>query len=94
MKLNIQLYSLGFSFLYGGIFYFLLDLFNNFNKKNKIILSILSSLIFVIFCSLSYFICLLYINKGYLHVYFLVFILVGYLFVSFIMKFWFTHRKK
>ena len=92
MDLNIQIQSLLFSFLYGCVFYFLLDIFNKFNNNKKIILKIVLSLLFVFLMSLLYFLGLIYINNGYLHIYFLLSIVVGYLFVYFSLLF--THKKK
>lgn len=94
MKLDIQVYSLLFSFSFGIILNFLLDMFNKFNNKNKIVLKIILSFVFVMLLSIAYFIGLLYINNGYLHTYFFVMIMVGYLFVYLIKSFWFTHKKE
>ena len=94
MNLNIQLFSFTFSLIFGIFLYFLLEWFNMFNNRNKIIVKILLSLIFVLTLSLLYFIVLLYINNGYLHVYFLILIMVGYIIVDFIKSFYFTHKKK
>lgn len=93
MRLDIQVYSLIFSFLFGIILNILLDIFNKLNEKNKIIIKIILSFIFVMLLSIAYFIGLLYINNGYLHTYFFIMIMVGYLFVYLIKSFWFTHKK-
>lgn len=84
MGLGIQIKSLIFSFIFGCIFYFLLDLFNRFSKKLKIVLKIFVSLIFVLLVSSVYFIVLLYVNNGVVHIYFLLSIMVGYLCVYFL----------
>lgn len=94
MKLNIQIYSLVYSFFFGVVLYFLLDMFNKLNSKSKIILKAILSFVFVIILSLAYFIGLLYINNGYLHPYFFIIIMVGYLFVYYLKSFWFTHKKE
>ena len=94
MNLNVQLNSLIFSFLFGMFFYFLLDLFNRINYKSKLVFKIIFSFFFVFIITLLYFIILLYVNNGFLHVYFLISVLVGYLFVYFLIGFWFTHRNK
>lgn len=83
MNLKIQIYSLIFSFVFGIVFYFLLDLFNRYNNRNKLGFRIIFSLFFAFLNSLGYFYGLIYINNGYLHVYFLLSILVGYLFIYF-----------
>jgi len=93
MRLELQIYSILYSSSFGIIFYFLLDLFNKYTNKIKYILKIIISLFFVFCFSLIYFIGLLYINNGYLHFYFLVSILVGYLFAYFL-KNWFTFKNK
>ena len=84
MNLKFQLISLFFSFIYGCVFYLLLDLFNRIINKRNIFLKYIMSFIFIIIVALIYFIGLLYINNGYLHVYFLFSIMVGYLFVYFL----------
>ena len=93
MKLNVQIYSLIFSFIFGCIFNFVLDFFNKITSKRKIFSKIVLSLLFVIAISILYFIGLLNINNGYLHVYFLIFIMVGYFVVYLLKSFWFTHKK-
>ena len=94
MKLIVQVYSLIFSFFYGIVLNIMLDVFNKFNDKNKIVFRIIFSFIFVIMLSIVYFIGLLYINDGYLHIYFFVVIMVGYVFVYLLKSFWFTHKKE
>ena len=81
MELSIQIYSFIVSFLFGGCFYFLLDLFNKLTGKFKLVLKIIFSFFFIIVMSLLYFLILLYVNNGVVHIYFLLSILVGYLFV-------------
>ena len=93
MILKLQLYSLIYSFVFGIYFYFLLDIFNKFNSK-RIVFKVLLSFLFVFFNAIVYFIGLIYINNGYLHVYFLLSILVGYLFIYFIIKIWLTYKRK
>ena len=94
MKLNIQVYSLFYSFLFGIILYYLLDLFNKYIMKCTIIIKIIISLLFVMLLSLFYFMGLLYINNGYLHIYFLIIIMVGYMFVYLLKYKWFTYKNK
>ena len=94
MALNIQIYSLIFSLIFGVILNFLFEWFNNFNDKNKVIVKILLSIIFVLTLALLYFIGLLYINNGYLHGYFFLFIMVGYMIVYLMRTFGFTRKKE
>ncbi len=91
MKLSIQIYSLFYSLVYGGIFYLLLDLFNKFTSMKKVYLKVILSWIFVTGMAILYFIGLLYINYGVLHIYFLLSIVCGYIVVYLILK-RFTHR--
>lgn len=94
MQLNIQINSLIFSFIFGIFFYFLLDIFNKITSKCKLWLRIIVSFCFVLIISLVYFLGLLYINNGYLHIYFLISIAVGYIFVYAFKTFRFTHKKE
>ena len=87
MKLSIQIYSL----FYSGIFYLLLDLFNKFTSMKKVYLKVILSWIFIMVIALLYFLGLLYINNGVLHIYFLLSIVCGYIVVYLILK-RFTHR--
>lgn len=91
MKLSIQIYSLFYSLFYGGIFYLLLDLFNKFTSMKKVYLKVILSWIFIMVIALLYFLGLLYINNGVLHIYFLLSIVCGYIVVYLILK-RFTHR--
>ena len=91
MKLSIQIYSLFYSLFYGGIFYLLLDLFNKFASMKKVYLKVILSWMFVTGMAILYFIGLLYINYGVVHIYFLLSIVCGYIVVYLILK-RFTHR--
>ena len=91
MKLSIQIYSLFYSLFYGGIFYLLLDLFNKFTSMKKVYLKLILSWMFVTGMAILYFIGLLYINYGVVHIYFLLSIVCGYIVVYLILK-RFTHR--
>lgn len=91
MKLSIQIYSLIYSLIYGGIFYLLLDLFNKFTSMKKVYLKVILSWMFVTGMAILYFIGLLYINYGVIHIYFLLSIVCGYIVVYLLLK-RFTHR--
>ena len=91
MKLSIQIYSLFYSLFYCGIFYLLLDLFNKFASMKKVYLKVILSWMFVTGMAILYFIGLLYINYGVVHIYFLLSIVCGYIVVYLILK-RFTHR--
>ena len=87
----IQIYSLFYSLFYGGIFYLLLDLFNKFTSMKKVYFKVILSWMFVTGMAILYFIGLLYINYGVVHIYFLLSIVCGYIVVYLILK-RFTHR--
>ena len=91
MKLNIQVLSLVVSFGFGIYLYILLELCYRFLTSSSLIIKSLSSLIFVLFNSLLYFIILLYINNGYIHLYFFLSMLFGYILCKVIYK-WFVNK--
>lgn len=86
MELNIQILSLGVSFLYGIIFYILLEINSKFLYSSSKIIKILFSFVFVMFNSLLYFFILLKINNGYIHLYFFLCLLLGYFLCKVLMK--------
>ena len=94
MKLDIQIYSFISSFLFGLVFYFLLDIFNKLICKVNIVLKIIFSFLFVIALASLYFLILLFVNNGVVHIYFLLLILVGYILGYFINLRLFTHLRK
>ena len=94
MNINIQIYSLLFSFLYGIIFYILLEINYNILFEGKIIYRIIISFLFVIVLSLVYFLILLKINNGILHLYFFLLMFTGYLLSFVIYKKLIVKRKK
>lgn len=84
MNLKIQLYSLGFSFVFGIIFSLLVKLNHKvlFNVKKHI--QILGNFLFLLDVSLCYFLCIKFINQGILHIYFLLLFLLGW-YIGFVM---------
>ena len=94
MELSVQIYSFVSSFLFGCCFYFLLDIFNKIVSKLKLVLKIIFSFIFIMLMASLYFIVLLFVNNGVVHIYFLLSILVGYIFVYKVVLFLFTHLRK
>ena len=94
MNLKLQLISLLFSFAFGCIFYFVIWILDHINKKYNIVLKYIISFIVIMIMAFVYFICLLYINNGYLHFYFLLSIMAGYIFNSFLINIYFTRIKK
>ena len=86
MKLNIQVSSFVYSLIYGFLFYYLLDLFNKFVKKKSLFLRIIFSLFFVLLVATIYFLVLLFVNNGYVHIYFFLCIILGYLLCKVVYK--------
>ena len=79
MILKTQILSLLFSFGYGNLVFWLLELNYKLLYDGKIVYRIITSFLFVIFVSLLYFICLLKINNGIIHIYFFIVLLTGYM---------------
>ena len=93
MILKIQILSLLFSFGYGNLIFWLLELNYKLLYEGKIVYRIITSFLFVMFISLLYFIGLLKINNGILHIYFFISVLTGYL-SSFVIYKKFNCKKK
>lgn len=94
MELNIQIYSFIYSFLFGIFLNSIYMLFNKLVWKTKMIIRFIISLGFMIIMTLSYFIGLLWINNGIVHIYFLLCLSLGMLFSKWIKKRWLTHLRK
>ena len=84
MTLNIQIICLFVSFLYGIFIYFILEILKKYIYNKRIFIKIIFSLFFSLFISIIYFILLLYVNNGILHVYFFMMIVVGYTLANFV----------
>ena len=93
MVLYIQIYSLLYSFIFGTVLYFLLEYFNRIEFKKHTILKLIVSLFFMIAVSWIYFLGLLFINNGYVHIYFLLAVVVGYIIVYYF-NFTLVNKKK
>lgn len=83
MILKIQIYSIVYSFIFGIIFYFILELNNKFIYNANLLLKLISSFLVSIFCAILYFILLLKINNGILHLYFFFSLIMGYIITRF-----------
>lgn len=86
MVLNIQIISLIVSFVYGIFFSFILELSCKFIYSNNLFIRIFYSFLFILFNSLLYFLILMKINYGYIHVSFFICMLFGYLLCKMIYK--------
>lgn len=79
MNLNIQIYSLLFSFFFGIIFSICTNLNYRFLFSKKLFFKIIFTFIYIVDFSFVYFFILEKINNGVIHNYFLLFIIIGYL---------------
>ena len=86
MNLIIQIKSLVFSFLFGILFKFLVDIFDKNLYKVRIRYQIINTFIFCITNSLVYFFIIKKINNGIIHLYFILSIIFGMLFENFIIN--------
>ncbi len=78
MELTTQLHLLVFSFLYGVVFSILINLNYKFLYNEKKLLKTIFTIVFVLVNVLIYFLILLKINYGMLHIYSLLMIIVGF----------------
>lgn len=93
MILKVQILSILFSFLYGNVIFWLLELNYKLLYESKIFYRIIVSFFFIIVISLMYFIGMVKINNGILHIYFYLALLTGYL-LSFVIYRKFNCKKK
>ena len=78
MILGVQIISLVVSFCYGIFFYLTLELNSKLLYTSRLWLRIIVSFLFVLFHTLLYFLILMKINYGYVHVYFFLCMIGGY----------------
>ena len=93
MILKLQIYSLIFSFVFGIVFFFVLELFRDFIYKKKYLVRIINSIIISLVNALIYFGILRKINYGIIHYYFFLMILLGYCLTKYIYAKVFVKRK-
>lgn len=86
MVLKVQIISLVVSFCYGIFFYLLLELNSRFLYSSHIVVRIIVSFLFVMFHTLLYFLILMRINYGYIHFYFFLCIILGYILCKVVYK--------
>lgn len=80
MSLDIQLYSLGFSFIFGLVFCLLIKINYKFLFMSKKVIQIIGDFVFLIDMSLLYFLGIKIINNGILHIYFFIMFILGWVF--------------
>jgi len=79
MQNEIQLLSFFVSFLFGILFAFLNEFNNKIITKGKKTFKITTTFLFIINISLLYLLLMYKINEGVIHLYFLLFITLGYI---------------
>lgn len=94
MPLSSQIITIIFSFIYGIIFYILLEINYKYIYYGNKIYRIIVNFLFVTCNTLLYFIILKKINYGIVHIYFLLCILTGYFLSNFVLKKLIVKRKK
>ena len=86
MILIVQIKSLIVSFLYGIILFIMLEINSKLLYSSNLFIKFICSILFVAFNTLLYFIILMYINNGYVHLYFFISVILGYLLCGFLYK--------
>lgn len=85
INLSSQLISFLFSFLYGVLFGVFIKInYSILFNVNKLI-KIIGTFFFMVDMSLFYFIVLKFINNGFIHIYFFILFLMGWLLFSFLL---------
>ena len=79
MNLELQILSLIFSFSFGIVLSYLYNLFYNFLNYKIRRYNILINILFFLNVFLIYFIMLILINDGIIHIYFLFLLILGFL---------------
>lgn len=79
MNAHLQLLSLGASFLYGFIFYYLIKLNYKLIKNQKKFYQSLITILFMYNVVLLYIIIIFKLNNGIFHLYFFIMITLGFL---------------
>ena len=80
MNNYVQLYSFLFSFGFGVLFAFLNEINTKLISRSPNIFKIVITFLFVLDVSLLYLVTIYFINNGILHLYFFIFIFLGYIF--------------
>ena len=81
MNSYVQLISLVMSFIYGVFLYYGGYFNNNLVKDKNIIIKFILGILYIFNMSMIYVIFLYYLNSGVLHLYNVLFIVIGYIFI-------------
>ena len=82
MNLKIQVFSFVFSFFYGILFSFLMNLHYQYLFRKRKVFKVFFTLLFLLDMALLYFLLLRIINGGIIHIYFYLLLFLGF-YVSF-----------
>lgn len=86
MTLKVQIISLIVSFLYGIFFSILLKINYKIIYNEKKLIKIIGTFIFIIFNSLLYFLILMKINNGIVHIYLILVLSLGFILEGYMCK--------
>lgn len=86
MSLEVQIQSFIYSFVFGFFFNFIFNLSYKYLFSSGKIIKVLLNVLFVIASSLLYFVFLMIVNSGVLHIYFLLFVVMGFIFGNYYFK--------
>lgn len=78
INLSVQIKLILFSFFFGLIFSYFLEILNKFNNKYNAFIKILYSFLFVLIMGIIYFVGIQNISKGIFHIYSILSIIVGF----------------
>lgn len=82
MNSYVQFVCLVVSFLYGVLLYYLNKFNYTFLRKKGILVKVVGSGLYLLNVILLYILFLYKINSGMLHIYFILFMILGYAFIS------------
>ncbi len=94
MILDIQIKTLFYSFLFGIYFSFIIYINYKYIYKLKKLYKVITTFIFIFFNTIMYFLILLKINNGIIHIYGLISLIIGFLLEHYIQNIIENHIKK
>lgn len=86
IDLNIQIASFLFSFVLGFVISFMIRINYKITLKSNKFIKAISTIFIVIINTFIYFIGIRYINNAYIHPYFIMMIILGWIFEEFLSK--------
>ncbi len=94
MILQVQINMLLFSFFYGFLFSFLINVFNRWLYSDKLYIRVLTTIFFVIGNTVIYFIGMRKINEAIIHPYAILMLIGGYIVEIFVSRVIVNYLKK